>query len=121
MSAVLWICQMVLACVFLYAGFSKIFAFERQRRMPPARPGLAYSGLPDEWAAAVTLVEIAFAVLVVLPFDLWPPYVLVRVAATGLALLAVCAGVYHVRRKEHAAPIIALFLLALFVIVGRWP
>jgi hypothetical protein len=33
----------------------------------------------------------------------------------------VAACIYHIRRKESAAPAIAAFLLALFVIVGRWP
>jgi len=31
------------------------------------------------------------------------------------------AAVYHMRRHESAAPSITLFLLALFVIVARWP
>jgi hypothetical protein len=30
------------------------------------------------------------------------------------------AAIYHFRRKEPAAPDIALLLLAVFVIVGRW-
>jgi hypothetical protein len=53
--------------------------------------------------------------------DLWPPYVFLRLAAGGLALLMVAAGIYHIRRQESAAPSVSLFLLALFVIVGRWP
>jgi hypothetical protein len=43
------------------------------------------------------------------------------VAAAGLALIMVLAGIYHLRRQEEAAPAVSLFLLALFVIVGRWP
>ncbi len=31
------------------------------------------------------------------------------------------AAIYHFRRRESASPAIAAFLLALFVIVGRWP
>jgi hypothetical protein len=53
--------------------------------------------------------------------DVWPPYILLRLATAGLALLMVAAGIYHMRRQESAAPSVALFLLALFVIVGRWP
>jgi hypothetical protein len=33
----------------------------------------------------------------------------------------VIAGMYHVRRKETATPSVVLFLMAVFVIVGRWP
>jgi hypothetical protein len=33
----------------------------------------------------------------------------------------VAAGIYHLRRQESAAPNVALFLLAVFVIFGRWP
>ncbi len=39
----------------------------------------------------------------------------------GLALLMVEVEIYHVLRKERAARDVAYFLLALFVIVGRWP
>jgi hypothetical protein len=53
--------------------------------------------------------------------DLWPPHVFLRLAAGALALLMVAAGIYHIRRQESAAPSVSLFLLALFVIVGRWP
>jgi hypothetical protein len=69
----------------------------------------------------VGIAELLGAVGVVVPVDLWPPYVLLRLAAAGLALLMVIAGIYHIRRQESAAPSVALFLLALFVIVGRWP
>jgi hypothetical protein len=58
---------------------------------------------------------------VLAPEGLSPGYLLVRLAAGGLALLMVCAGIYHLRRREEAAPAVTLFLLALFVIVGRWP
>jgi hypothetical protein len=53
--------------------------------------------------------------------DIWPPDVLLRLSAAGLALLMVAAGIYHIRRQESAAPSVAVFLPALFVIVGRWP
>jgi len=48
-------------------------------------------------------------------------HLLVRLAAGGLALIMVLAGIYHIRREDSAAPAVSLFLLALFVIVGRWP
>jgi hypothetical protein len=33
----------------------------------------------------------------------------------------VAAGIYHLRRQESAAPAVSLFLLAVFVVFGRWP
>jgi hypothetical protein len=38
-----------------------------------------------------------------------------------MALLMAGAAIYHVCRMESAAPAVATFLLALFVIAGRWP
>jgi hypothetical protein len=58
---------------------------------------------------------------VALPIDIWPPHVFLRLVCAGLALLMVAAGIFHLQRKEPAAPEVTLFLLALFVIVGRWP
>ena len=121
MNTVLWIAQIALAAVFLYAGFSKILPHQRSAEVLPTQPGFHYVGLPDELASAIALLEIAFAVILVMPIDLWPPYMLSRLAAAGLALLAIVATLYHMRRHETAAPSITLFLLALFVIVGRWP
>jgi len=47
------------------------------------------------------------------------PEFLPLLAASGLALLMTAAGIYHDLRRESAAPVVALFLLALFVIVGH--
>jgi len=121
MNSLLWIAQMLLAGMFLFAGFSKIFAIVGQDRSSHTRSIFGCAGMPHGLAAAIALLEIAGAVCVLVPFDLWPPDVFLRLATAVLALLAVVAGVYHMRRKEPTAPIVAIFLLALFVIVGRWP
>jgi len=49
-----------------------------------------------------------------------PEYVIVRCCAAALAILMVGTALYHMRRKEHASLDIAIFFLALFVLVGRW-
>jgi hypothetical protein len=74
----------------------------------------------------IGLVEVllAFGVLmpdIYTPDGMVPEFVIARCCAAGLALLMVGAGIYHIRRKEPAAAAVATFLLALFVIVGRWP
>lgn len=121
MSALNWIAQLLLAGVFLFDGFRRVFSFRRK-----AKPLAAGSGFdsPDEsiqLTAVIAMTEIAGALAVLTPVDLWPPDVLPRIAAAGLALLAVGASIRHARRHESAAPNVAVFLLALFVIVARWP
>jgi hypothetical protein len=55
------------------------------------------------------------------PAGLATGHLLVRLGAAGLALIMVLAGIYHLRRQDSAAPAVSVFLLALFIIVGRWP
>jgi uncharacterized membrane protein YphA (DoxX/SURF4 family) len=113
------IAQLLLVGIFLFAGLSKLFAFQ----WPPqvqAGPSWRGNGLPRGVAYSIALMEIAGALGLVVPLNLWQPDLLPKLAAAGLALLTLAAFSYHVRRKEPAAPMMALFLLTLFVIVGRW-
>jgi uncharacterized membrane protein YphA (DoxX/SURF4 family) len=121
MNNLLWIVQIILAGVFLFAGFTKIFAYERLVTAVESRTKAGPVGLSRVQAVLVGLAEILGAAGLLVPVDLMPPYIFLRLAAAGLALLMVAAGIYHLRRQESAAPSVALFLLALFVIVGRWP
>jgi len=121
MNALLWIAQILLAGVFLFTGITKILAYEKLVKAVEARSKGGRIGMSRGVAAMVGLLELIGAVGVLAPVDPWPPYILLRLAAAGLALLMVAAGVYHLRREEPATPSVVLFLLALFVIVGRWP
>jgi len=121
MNSVLWIAQILLAGAFMFAGFSKILVFKRHKTIGQTPLEAGCVGMPDELAAAIALLEIVGALRLVIPVDLWPPNVLVLLAAGGLALLAVAVGIYQARRHEHTTPIVTMFLLAVFVIVGRWP
>lgn len=87
----------------------------------PGGVTLGFDGLPYELALVIGVAEIVGALALVVPVDLWPPDILPRLAAATLGLLTVAGGIYHQRRRESAAPNVALFLLALFVIVARWP
>lgn len=126
MNTLIWIGQIVLAAVFFVTGAVKLFAYktliktiEERRRTEPIE-------MTGGQGVVVGLLEIAGAMGVILP-PAWTPdalapdYLLVRLAAVGLAILMVAATIYHFRRRESAAPSISAFLLALFVIVGRWP
>lgn len=121
MNDLLWVAQILLAGVFLFTGFSKIFAYNRVVKVIEARSKAGRIGMSRAQAALVGLVEAAGAALVLVPVDVWPPHILLRLACAGLALIMVAASIYHARRQESAAPSISLFLLALFIIVGRWP
>jgi uncharacterized membrane protein YphA (DoxX/SURF4 family) len=126
MNALLWIAQILLAGIFLFIGITKLFAYQRLIRRFEGLPGRGAATLTRAQAVPVGLLEVAGAIGVVMPpmftpEALAPDYLMVRLAAAGLALLMVGAGVYHARHRESAAPSVTLFLLALFVLVGRWP
>jgi uncharacterized membrane protein YphA (DoxX/SURF4 family) len=121
MNTLHWVAQIVLGGVFLFAGFSKIFAYGQVVKVVEARSKGGRIGMSKGQAALVGLLEVVGAAGVLVPVDVWPPYVFLRLSAAGLGLLMVGTAVYHVRRQESAAPDVSLFLLALFVIVGRWP
>jgi hypothetical protein len=41
-------------------------------------------------------------------------------AAAGLVLITLYGALYHMRRHETAVPNLTLFLLVMFVVIGRW-
>jgi uncharacterized membrane protein YphA (DoxX/SURF4 family) len=117
MNGLLWFAQISLAGAFLYSGLSKILAYER----PAKAQRIWAAGGHIGKSVAFGLLEIVGALALMVPVDVWPPYILPRLAAAGLALLAIPAAAYHARRQGPAAPTMALFFIGLFVIVGRWP
>jgi uncharacterized membrane protein YphA (DoxX/SURF4 family) len=121
MNTLLWIAQILLAAIFLFTGITKLVAYERLMRKVESRSNGLPAGVSRGLAAFIGLAEIAGALGVVAPAPFVPENLLVLAAASGLALIMVLAGIYHLRRQEEAAPAVTLFLLALFVIVGRWP
>jgi uncharacterized membrane protein YphA (DoxX/SURF4 family) len=121
MNGLLWIAQILLAAIFMFTGAGKLFAYEKVMGAVASRSKGRPAGVSRGLAAFIGLAEIAGALGVVSPPALLPAHLLIRLAAAGLALIMVVAGIYHLRRQDSAAPAVSLFLLALFVIVGRWP
>jgi uncharacterized membrane protein YphA (DoxX/SURF4 family) len=121
MSDLIWDSQLLLAGVFLLVGLSGILAVSRRTNMPATRHGVEPSGLSAQATVAVAILEMAGAVALVLPVNSRPPYLLAQLAAAALALLTVVAIIRQLRRHQSAAPGMALFLLALSVVVGRLP
>ena len=112
--------EFLVAGVFLCIGVGKILQYRRRPKALGAEQLRLPLGLPYGCIIVVGLFEIAAALVLVMPFGPWPQATLVRLAAAVLAFLSVAAGIYHVRRQESAAPAVALFLLTMFVFVGRW-
>jgi uncharacterized membrane protein len=126
MNTLIWIGQIVLAIVFFLTGFAKLFAYPKLIKTIEERRHTAPIRISSPVGRMVGVLEIAGAIGVILPVNLTPAalvpqYLLVRLAAGGLALLMIAATIYHFRRRESAVPSIVSFLLALFVLVGRWP
>lgn len=121
MNGLLWIAQILLAGVFLVTGATKLFAYENLVKRLETRSMGRPTGMSRGQAALIGLTEIAGALGVIVPIHFAIPHLLVLLSAAGLALLMVGAGIYHLHRQEPAAHVVAIFLLALFVIVGRWP
>jgi hypothetical protein len=125
MNGLIWVGQAALAIVFLTAGTFNLFAFTPLMQAVGSRFHFHVDMEPRR-ARVFGLLEVLLAFGVLLP-DIYtadgvvPEYVIVRSCAACLAALMVGAAVRHIRRKEPAALDVALFLLALFVIVGRWP
>jgi uncharacterized membrane protein YphA (DoxX/SURF4 family) len=124
MNGLLWIAQIILALLFLCTGAGKLFAYERLIGVVENRSKGRSVGISQGLATFIGVAELAGALGVVTPHGLvpfLPDHLLVLLAAAGLALIMVLAGIYHLRRQEPAAPAVSAFLLALFVIMGRWP
>lgn len=126
MNTLNWVGQIVLATVFFIAGGTKLFAYKKLVKTLESRRNTAPITMTTTQGRIVGLLEIAGAIGVILPPAFTPAPLaandlLILLAAGWLALLMVAASIYHFRRGESAAPSISAFLLALFVIVGRWP
>ena len=75
MKSLLWIPQIILAGVFLFTGFSRIFANEHHVKVVEARSKGIQIGMLRVQAALIGLVEVAGAagVLALLPIvGRWP-------------------------------------------------
>jgi hypothetical protein len=116
MNIVLWIVQVVLALLYLFAGGMKVFALEKVTDEYPSM-----KALPRAVWTASGLLEIVCSVGLIVPaaFHLQP--VLTPVLATVLAIEAVLLTARHVKWKENAAIGSAVFAaLAAFIAYGRF-
>lgn len=111
--------EFLLSGVFLCAGLAKIFSYNRKASKPGNQETSGLMGLPYTWAALIGLFETVAALALIAPVGPSLSPTLVIATASALALLMVGASIYRVRRQQSAAPTIALFLMAFFVIAAR--
>lgn len=118
MNTALWIAQIVLAVVFLAAGFMKV-AKSREE----LQPRMAYvESLTDEQSTWIGALEVLAAIGLILPAVTGILPILVPLAATGLVITMIVAAALHVRRGDLAMiiPNIVLGAMAAFVAWGRF-
>lgn len=118
MDIVLWIVAGVLALAFLFAGSFKIAQGKKIEEK-----GMRWASLfSDRAIRGIGAVEVLGALGLILPAVTGIATWLVPVAAAGLVLVMVGAGVAHARVKDPVGafvPVIVLGVLAAFVAVGR--
>ncbi|HEY4424297.1 MAG TPA: DoxX family protein [Pyrinomonadaceae bacterium] len=116
MNIVLWIIQILLALLFLFAGVTKLLPIFT---MPPPPPGM---WMPPIWFLKfIGLCEFLGALGLVLPGLFRRQQYLTVWAAIGLTIIMLGAVVISVMGMGVAAGVIPLvsLLLCLFVVYGR--
>lgn len=116
MNAALWIAQVLLALIFVFAGAMKLVTpiDEQLAQMP--------IGLPPPFLIFTGVVELLGGLGVILPwlFGVYP--ILTPLAAAGLVVVMIGAAIYTAAGMGVAMAMIPLVvgLLAAFVAWGRW-
>src|ERR1700691_3454025 len=104
--------------VFLCVGLAKIFSYKRRPRSLGAQSAVLPFGLSYASLVAVGLFQIVAALVLVMPLSSMSA--IAPWAAAGLVCVTLAGATFHMRRHESAVPNLTLFLLVMFVVVGRW-
>lgn len=119
MHTILWVLQVLLAALFLVTGTIKL---TQPRRKMAAGPMKWAAHVTDAQFRAIGLVEVLGALGLILPAAQGVAPILTPIAAVGLALAMVAAGMTHLRVGETdriAVPLVVL-ALAVFVAIERF-
>jgi uncharacterized membrane protein YphA (DoxX/SURF4 family) len=116
MNIVLWILQVLLALLFLFAGGVKL--------LKPVEPMIAQMKIPLSAAFLhfIAVVEVLGALGLILPSLLKIKPILTPLAAVGLAIVMAGAVVFSIMSGDVAASIFPLVigLLCVLVAYGHW-
>ena len=116
MNIALWIVQVLLALLFLFAGGMKlVLPIEEMTKQMPLP-------LPDLFLRFTGIVEVLGAIGLILPWLLRIRPGLTPVAAAGLVIVMIGATVYTLAAGDIALALMPLVvgILAAFVAYGRW-
>jgi len=118
MGVLVWILQILLAVVFVAAGLVKLI---RPKAQLQAQMGWV-DDYPDNGIKAIGAAEVLAAIGLILPALTGIGTIFIPLAAVGLVLLMIGAGITHGRRKEYpfVAGNVVLIVLALIVAWGRF-
>jgi uncharacterized membrane protein YphA (DoxX/SURF4 family) len=118
MNIVLWVLQGLLAAAFLMAGLTKV----SQPKDKLVKQMGWVEDFSDNAVKGIGAVEILAALGLILPAATGIATILTPLAATGLVVTMILAGIVHVRRGEQSKlPInIVLLILAAIVAWGRF-
>lgn len=118
MDTALWICQALLAIIFLLIGIAKA-TFSRERLIATKQTGVV--GLPMHIVRFIGLSEILGSFGLILPWLLNIYPVLTPISALGLGVIMILAAIshYELREPKNVRNNIILLLLCLFVAAGR--
>lgn len=116
MSIALWAVQILLALMFLMAGSTKAFQYEKAKTSLPW-----VNDYSRGYVGFIGIAEVLGALGLILPALTGIIPILTPIAAIGLALTMIFAAIFHSKRKEYQGigMNIILLLLALFVAYGR--
>ena len=116
MNIALWIVAGVLAAGFLFAGGNKVFTpYEKLAKTPGASWA---NDFHPRFVKSLGIAEILGAIGLIVPGALSILPILVPIAASGLAVIMVGAGVTELRRHEPRHAIINLLYLVAAVFVA---
>jgi uncharacterized membrane protein YphA (DoxX/SURF4 family) len=116
MNIALWIVQILLGLMFLMAGSTKAFSYEKAKASLP--------WVKDSTKGLVTFIgvaELLGGLGLILPYAFGIAAILTPIAAFGLGVVMILAAGFHAKRKEYQGigMNIILLALALFVAIGR--
>lgn len=120
MNLALWIIAGLLAAGFLFAGGNKLFTrYEKLAKSPGAEWANDFN---PGFVKTLGALEVLGAIGLILPAALGIAPVLVPLAAVGLAIIMVGAGIVELRhhKPKHALINLVYFALAVFVAWGRF-
>ncbi len=116
MNIALWIVQGLLALMFIFAGMTKAFQYEKAKASMPwvkdSSKGLVtFIGVSELLGGLGLIIPLATGVV---------PY-LTPISAIALAVVMLLAAGFHAKRKEYQGIVMNIILLALavFVAIGR--